>query len=164
MNPAASSMITDFFVYGTLKRGECRESMWPRKPLRIREAFIQARLYDLGAYPAIRVDEVDGDVVDHDKAFGGDWDWVSGEVWSFDRIDVPATLIALDEIEVTNQRGYRNLYDQVLVRAYDRPGSRTSRLALAYQYSSQSRLIHSRSLRTGDGKTFVFWSAGPEEP
>jgi len=159
MNREASSMITDFFVYGTLKRGECRVSMWPRKPLRIREAFIHARLYDLGPYPAIRVDEVDGD-----EAMGGDWDWVSGEVWFFDRIDVPATLVALDEIEVTNQRGYRNLYDQVLVRAYDRPGSRTSQLALAYQYNSQSRLIHSRCLRPGEGKTFVFWSAGPEEP
>lgn len=154
MTQVGNLMITDFFVYGTLKRGECRESMWPRKPIRIREGFILARLYDLGDYPAIRVDEFEGEEP---------LDWVNGEVWSFDRSDFTATLAALDEIEVTNQRGYRNLYDQILVRAYDRPGSRSSRLALAYQYSALSRLTHSRCVRPREGGSFVFWSAGPEE-
>jgi gamma-glutamylcyclotransferase (GGCT)/AIG2-like uncharacterized protein YtfP len=154
MKHAAGSMITDFFVYGTLKRGECRESMWPRKPLRIREGFVLARLYDLGDYPAIRVDTFEGDEP---------LDWVNGEVWSFDRSNFTTTLAALDEIEVTNQRGYRNLYDQVLVRVHDQPGSRSSRLALAYQYSSPGRLIHSRCLRPREDASFVFWSAGPEE-
>jgi len=157
MSRPTRSMITELFVYGTLKRGECRESMWPRKPLRIREAFIRARLYDLGPYPAIRVDVVEGDQEDDDAL-----DWVGGELWSFERRDVPATLLVLDEIEATNQRGYRNLYDHVLVRAYDRPNSRKSRLALAYQYGSQSRLAHSRCLRPRGGDSFVIWSAGSD--
>jgi gamma-glutamylcyclotransferase (GGCT)/AIG2-like uncharacterized protein YtfP len=162
-------MITDLFVYGTLKRGECRESMWPRKPTRIREAFVRARLYDLGAYPAIRVDalsteddvQVDASRVDQCD----DLDWVAGEVWSFESDVIDETLAALDEIEETNQPGTINLYDHVLVRAYDRPGSsghdggNASTLALAYQYSDDRRLSHLRRLRPTSGASFVGWSA-----
>jgi gamma-glutamylcyclotransferase (GGCT)/AIG2-like uncharacterized protein YtfP len=144
-------LITDLFVYGTLKRGECRESLWPRKPLRVREAFVLAQLYDLGPYPAIRLDDE------------SDLDWIAGEVWSFNHEDALATIARLDEIEETNQRGYRNLYDQVLVRAYDRPGSRGSRLALAYQYSSAGRIDQASRLRPRDGDDFVAWSTVPDE-
>jgi gamma-glutamylcyclotransferase (GGCT)/AIG2-like uncharacterized protein YtfP len=152
------AMITDLFVYGTLKRGECRELMWPRKPIRVRDAFILAQLYDLGAYPAIRVDESD------EAASGVEHlDWVAGELWSFAPEDLLATLAVLDEIEQTNQRGYRNLYDHVLIRAFDRPNSRTSRLALVYQFSTWGRLDQSRRLRPRDGEVFVSWSAGPDD-
>ena len=151
------TMITDLFVYGTLKRGECRESMWPRKPICIREGFILARLYDLGSYPAIRVDESgdpDDDLLRVDKL-----DWVRGELWSFSRKDVAPTIAILDEIEQTNQHGDCNLYDHVLVRVFDQPNSRRSQLALAYQFSSTLRLDHSRRLGPRDGEAFVCWSA-----
>lgn len=155
-------MITELFVYGTLKRGECRESMWPRKPTRIREAFVRARLYDLGAYPAIRVDALS---VDDDVNVDDDLDWVAGEVWSFEPAAIDETIAALDEIEETNQPRTINLYDHVLVRAYERPGSsghesgNGSTLALAYQYSDDRRLSHLRRLRPSSGDSFVGWSA-----
>ena len=151
-------VITDLFVYGTLKRGECRESMWPRVPTHVRPGFIRGRLYDLGPYPAIRVEEFAGEEDDLQ-----DLDWVAGELWSFQVGDIAATIAVLDEIEQSNQRGYRNLYDQVLVRVHDRPRSRTSQLALAYQYSSPSRLDHSRRLRPGSGDTAVGWWALPDD-
>lgn len=153
-------LITDLFVYGTLKRGECRESLWPRKPAQICEAFILARMYDLRDYPAIRVDP--GNTWDErDAAAAGDddLDWVAGELWSFDLPDVSATIAVLDEIEQTNQPGYRNLYDQVLVRAHDRPRSQRSRLAMVYQYSNAQRLDPSRRLTPRAGTDVVSWSA-----
>jgi len=148
-----SNLITDFFVYGTLKRGECRDKMWPRKSLSIREVFVRATLYDIGPYPAIRVEE--GDAPDESEAL----DWVKGELWSFDRVEVPATLLVLDEIEGTNQKGSSNLYDHILVRVFDQMNSRASGVALAYQYSSLHGLRYSRLMRPGEGESFVSWSA-----
>ena len=138
--------------------------MWPRKPTLIREAFVRARLYDLGAYPAIRVDALS---LDDDAAVDqcDDLDWVAGEVWSFAPDAIDETIDALDEIEETNQPGTINLYDHVLVRAYDHPGSsghdggNNSSLALAYQYSDDRRLSHLRRLRPASGASFVIWSA-----
>ncbi len=161
MTRGKATMITDLFVYGTLKRGECRESMWPRKPICIREGFILARLYDLGPYPAIRVEE-SGDP-DDDSLRVDKLDWVRGELWSFSLEDVAPTITILDEIEQTNQHGDCNLYDHVLVRVFDRPNSRTSQLALAYQFSSTLRLDQSRRLGPRDGDKFISWSAGTEE-
>ncbi len=163
MSRGAGPIVTELFVYGTLKQGECRDSLWPRKPLRVRDAFVLGRLYDLGAYPAIRVD---GEAMENEewRMENGDQygdqrlDWVGGEVWSFEVDDVLATIARLDEIEETNQRGYHNLYDHVLVRVHDRPNSRSSRLALVYQYSSAGRLDHSPRLRPRDGELIVSWS------
>lgn len=157
-------LVTDFFVYGTLKRGECRESLWPCKPITVREGFIRARLYDLGLYPALRVDDEQGELPSHHLSGGrDDLDWVQGEVWSFTRSDALITNRILDEIEETNQRGYRNLYDHVLARVYDRPHAKASKLALVYQYSSSGRLSNHCRLRPRDGEIFVSWSAGLEE-
>jgi gamma-glutamylcyclotransferase (GGCT)/AIG2-like uncharacterized protein YtfP len=161
------TMIANFFVYGTLKRGECRESMWPRRPLEIRPAYVRAHLFDLGDYPAIRVDSIlNADCVEHaSQTLDDGLDWVRGEVWTFDRNDVLATLLTLDEIEVTNQVGHANLYDQILVRAYSEVLSEpqpvdTSVLALAYQYSRPLSTYHSRRLRPALGSSFVLWTAG----
>jgi gamma-glutamylcyclotransferase (GGCT)/AIG2-like uncharacterized protein YtfP len=139
-----NAMICDFFVYGTLKRGECRETMWPRKPRSIRVGFVRGWLFDLGPYPAMwcAVDEpVEQDGAEQDGAEqdGLACDWIQGELWSFDQDDVAATIEELDQIEDTNQPHTPNLYDQILVRVYDRPlgndSQAKSELALAYQYS-----------------------------
>ncbi len=135
----SSELVTDLFAYGTLKRGECRESMWPYPPVSVRTAYIQARLYDLGPYPAVRVD------IDLDDP--QDWDWVQGELWRVSPDHFEETLHVLDSIEGTNQKGHRNLYDQVLVRAYDLPGSTTHGLALVYHYSNAKRLSPQRRKR-----------------
>lgn len=75
------------FVYGTLKRGQCREGCWPAKPLSIAEGQLSGVLFDLGPFPGLQ--EGSGRV--------------SGEVWEFAADDMPAVLAALDAIE-----GYSN--------------------------------------------------------
>ena len=83
------------FVYGTLKRSQCREQCWPHPPLRVDTATIQASLYDLGEYPAIIAGT----------------DLVLGEVWELRRKHMEDTLRVLDEIE-----GYRGCGDDLFVR------------------------------------------------
>lgn len=122
-----------FFVYGTLKRGECRASLWPRLPRDVRPAFVRGQLFDLGPYPALWCG-------DSDDEGGTDWDWVEGEVWTIAAEDMEATVHRLDQIEVTDQPGCVNEYDRILVRAHETPGSTASVLAYAYQYSTGHRL------------------------
>jgi gamma-glutamylcyclotransferase (GGCT)/AIG2-like uncharacterized protein YtfP len=84
-----------FFVYGTLKRGQCREKCWPHPPLRVDPAVIRATLYDLGAYPGI----VPGDGL------------ARGEVWELRSEHLPATLRVLDSVE-----GFAERDDDLFVR------------------------------------------------
>jgi len=71
------------FVYGTLKRGQSRETCWPRKPTSVESATVRGELYDLGPYPGL--------------IEGGDV--VAGELWRFAAEDMQATFETLDEIE-----------------------------------------------------------------
>ena len=120
-------------MYGTLKRGECREHAWPVSPQRIVEARIQAHLYDLGVYPAIVV---------------GD-DWVVGERWEFRPDDMAATLDTLDRIE-----GYQDaaddLYRRQIVPCFDQfaddveSGDVVNAFAYFYVRSEQLRRVAKR--------------------
>jgi gamma-glutamylcyclotransferase (GGCT)/AIG2-like uncharacterized protein YtfP len=76
-------MIDFVFVYGTLKRGECREHCWPHAPREVEPATCRGELYDLGAHPAL----IEGD------------DVVRGEVWYIAREHMAETLQAIDRIE-----------------------------------------------------------------
>lgn len=89
-------MLTHFFVYGTLKRGQCRERCWPREPQMVRAAWTLGELYDTGPYPAM---------------LRGN-DRVVGELWSFVADDVAIVSEVLDRIEGTNQGNARNEYDR----------------------------------------------------
>lgn len=89
LDPAA------FFVYGTLKRGECRERCWPRTAIEVLAATVFAELYDLGPYPALRA--------------GGDL--VAGEVRRLRPEDMAETLRILDGIE-----GFRGLPSELYIR------------------------------------------------
>ena len=60
------------FVYGTLKRGEVRETSWPRQPVSIEWGTLAGRLHDLGPYPAL----VEGE------------DKVLGELWQVEPADL----------------------------------------------------------------------------
>lgn len=169
-----TDLITDLFVYGTLKRGQCRETMWPRPPVSVRPAFIRGRLYDLGPYPAIWC----GDCLCHDSpadtenpadrgnpadmcrpanSCADDCDWVAGEIWSIHPSDLAATIEELDTIEETNQPGVPNLYDHILVRAHDQPGSAEPVLALAYQYSRLKDLSHTSRVHRRPDDRYVIW-------
>lgn len=105
------------FVYGTLKRGQCRENAWPRVPVSVFDAWVLGELYDLGDYPAL----VPGS------------ERVVGEVWTIPSQDVDATLRVLDEIE-----GYRNqpndLYRRDDVDCWAMGATRSFR-ALTYLYA-----------------------------
>lgn len=81
--PSDDLTVTSVFVYGTLKRGQCRERCWPRRPETVQPATIAGRLHDLGPYPAL-LEGVDR---------------ILGELWKFDLDDMPETLRALDEVE-----------------------------------------------------------------
>lgn len=174
MRDLSTPTITNrFFVYGTLKRGECRQTLWPRPPLEIRTGYVRGRLYDLGAYPALWTGdcELDEDV----ETAGGEttWEWIAGEAWIFSDADMMVTIRELDEIEQTDQPGCLNLYDRVLVRVHDQAGFAGSELAYAYQYSTggwlddrlrvRGRLIGQRRLGDGAGVRVAAWPVF-EEP
>lgn len=75
--------ITHVFVYGTLKRGQCRERCWPYRPVSVNTATIRAALYNLGPYPAIGP----GDAL------------VLGEIWELHPDHIETTLAVLDNVE-----------------------------------------------------------------
>ncbi|MEQ1825935.1 MAG: gamma-glutamylcyclotransferase family protein, partial [Pirellula sp.] len=94
------SLISAFFVYGTLKRGQLRGKLWPREPLCVTPGLIQADLFDLGPYPA--------------AAHGSQW--LLGELWQFKATDMPATIANLDRIEGCSALGKENEYVREVVR------------------------------------------------
>ncbi|WP_197451947.1 gamma-glutamylcyclotransferase family protein [Rosistilla carotiformis] len=131
------------FVYGTLKRGECRERMWPKGPLKVEEAFVRGCLYNLGPYPAMIAGE----------------DWIAGEVWSIAEKDLAETIDALDEIEGFDPASDNNLYTRVRINWYAAPDDSAKRgTASTYHYARTARLRASqRMTATDDG--CVRWTA-----
>ncbi len=117
------AMTNAVFAYGTLKRGQCRASLWPARPLSIQPAHSQGQLYGRPDYPAMT---------------SGD-DQVHGELWMFDPDDMTRVLDRLDEIEGTNQPGQPDLYLRVqidvLLFGSDKPIS-----AWTYHYASDPSL------------------------
>jgi gamma-glutamylcyclotransferase (GGCT)/AIG2-like uncharacterized protein YtfP len=86
------------FVYGTLKRGMCRESAWPHPPLKVETALAAGRLFDLGAYPAMTTGP----------------HWIQGELWSFQPEHLAKTLARIDTIEGFHGHD-EDLYKRVIV-------------------------------------------------
>ena len=134
-----NSKLNRVFVYGTLKSGQIRESMWPHSPIEILPMKTRGRLYDLGPYPAMTT---------------GD-DWVLGEVWRFDFDQMPATLETLDAIE-----GYQNapsdLYRRVIVtcvalHAREAEVSEESKTVEAYTFHYVQSLADSDRIAIVDG-------------
>lgn len=131
-----------FFVYGTLKRGECRERMWPHPPQNVQRAYVRGCLYDLGPYPAM---------------IAGD-DWVAGEIWTVAEKDVLRTIEVLDEIEDYHPAGDNNLYTRVQVPWFSNPeASSDPQPALTYHYARTQRLMSHQRIEPHDGGP-VYWS------
>lgn len=154
-------IVTNVFVYGTLKRGQCRETMWPRTPLSIRPGFVRGWLFDLGPYPAMwcgDCHELENDSPENDRC---PCDWIEGEVWTLAKEDLSITIDELDEIESTNQPQTPNQYDQILVRAYDSPyqigQAPPSVLSLTYQFSDLRNLASSRRIHSSASSHSVAW-------
>ena len=115
-------MTHNVFVYGTLKRGQCREKCWPVEPVEIVPGWTLGELYDTGPFPAM----VHGE------------DRVLGEVWMYEADQIARVLQVLDEIEVTNQPGCENEYDREVVNVNLRDGRQLS--AQTYIYAQRWQL------------------------
>lgn len=135
-----------FFVYGTLKRGQCREGCWPAAPLSVCEAAVRGSLLCLGAYPGL----IPGD------------QWVRGELWEIAQQDVEATLRVLDQIEGYQAGRQRNLYERRSVEVFlIGPGDTISPDAIAYSYwlCDPAAIRSGQIVRKPSGQAFV---EGPE--
>lgn len=113
-----SSEVKSVFVYGTLKRGECREHCWPVAPHDVRPAVVQGALFDLGPYPAM----CEGT------------EWILGEIWRLPAGAMEPTLRALDAIEGYVPGGGSNIYERITVEAMpvDAANGTESESAFAY--------------------------------
>lgn len=118
------------FVYGTLKRGQVRERMWPRKPVRVEAATTAGALFDLGPYPAL----VQGS------------DVVEGELWHIAAGDMGETLRTLDEVEGYLPEGV-NLYERRVVTCRSETGQMLQ--AWAYFYARVESLAGKTAVKPG---------------
>jgi gamma-glutamylcyclotransferase (GGCT)/AIG2-like uncharacterized protein YtfP len=137
-------MITAVFVYGTLKRGQCRSGLWPAQPLSVQAAWTRGTLFERSDYPAMTAGE----------------DRVLGELWCFDGADITRVLETLDQIEGTNQPGQGDLYVRSEVDTWD----------LTDQPLESANVYHYATDPTSDGFTrlepsddaFARWPAEPK--
>ena len=121
-------MNSSVFVYGTLKRGQCRGAMWPVKPLKVSEVYTYGTLFSRQDYPAMV----------------GGMDRVAGERWDFNPDQMPRVLEVLDRIEGANQSGQPDLYRRVLVMTWGLRDEGNglletgeSRIAFTYHYATE---------------------------
>ena len=113
-----SSAINAVFVYGTLKRGQCREGLWPEPPLEVEWAWIFGDLWGRDDYPAL---------VDGSRR-------VLGELWRFEPDQMPRVLEVLDAIEGTSGNSADDLYHRIVVNAFDLNRD-VKRPAYTYRYN-----------------------------
>jgi gamma-glutamylcyclotransferase (GGCT)/AIG2-like uncharacterized protein YtfP len=127
-----SAEICAFFVYGTLKKDRLRGGMWPRPPSSIVQAIVQADLFDLGPYPgAVRGEN-----------------WLLGELWQFDPIDIPVTVEVLDRIEGYEPLRKSNEYVRVVINALVDSGAEQLGIpAYTYLVANSTSLKHARPIR-----------------
>ncbi|MGI9470254.1 MAG: gamma-glutamylcyclotransferase family protein [Rubripirellula sp.] len=143
-------MITRVFVYGTLKRGQCRDGLWPCVPRSVNATWTRGTLYGRSDYPAM----IPGQ------------DRVTGECWSFSAEDMVAVMQTLDRIEGANQPGQPDLYHRVEVDVWDleipdesAAGSESPpQRAVAYHYVNDPGLHGFRKIKPSRPDACVGWS------
>ena len=128
------------FVYGTLRRGGCRQPLWPAVPLRVEPAWTRGALFARPDYPAMTA---------------GD-DRVLGEWWLFPADAMPRVIAVLDEIEGVNQPRQPDLYHRVTLDVFTLD-SRPLGQAFGYFYAADPSRDGFRRLHSA-GKNFVQWS------
>jgi len=139
--PNSMQKIQHFFVYGTLCRGQCRERLWPARPIRVVPAWTTGHLYGREDYPAMRPGA----------------DRVLGECWEFEASEMPLVIRTLDEIEGTNQPGEANLYDRVITQAHFVAGPETTIPAFGYHYAINPIADGFHRILPADAETGVRW-------
>ena len=136
------------FVYGTLKRGQCRERCWPAKPLSIVKAWTLGELFDTGPYPAL---------------FPGR-EYVAGEVWTFEPTAFAEVLRVLDEVE-EYRPGHTatNLYNRVLIPCMDQAGFPLRAHTYIYgRTADKPTLRHVQPAYFFAGRAFAVWPVGAD--
>ncbi len=131
------------FVYGTLKRGQCRECCWPHLPVETQPAWTYGKLIDLGSYPGLLAGQ----------------DRVLGEVWSFHTAQINKVFDTLDRVEVTNQPGIPNEYNRIRINV-QLLEKRETIVASCYLYAhpesaEKYKLVPARM--SADQELFVVW-------
>lgn len=106
-------LVRQVFVYGTLKRGQCRERCWPFRPTSVEPAWILGSLFDLGPFPALCQGT----------------DRVLGEVWTIAEEHLAGTLRELDAIE-----GYTGRKDDLYRRVEVEYQTLDGKAGTAYTY------------------------------
>lgn len=141
--PQSYTSEVNFFVYGTLKRGECRQHLWPATPSVIEEAWVLGSLYDAGSYPAL--------LPGNDK--------VLGELWTFPHSDFESIAKVLDDIEEYRPNDPYNLYNREVIDCETLSGRRTS--AQTYIYARLHDLPTFTRLEPDESDSgFVQWNSG----
>ena len=135
----SSRETTSVFVYGTLKRGQCRARCWPREPRRVRAGWVRGCLYGRADYPAM----TEGS------------DRVLGELWEFSTAEIAAVLTTLDQIEGANQPGCDDLYRRLTTPVWDLSGEWLG-AAWTYHYASSPQADGFLPIRGAD---LVCWPA-----
>ena len=92
-------MIDSMFVYGTLRKQECREHEMRKISLESKDISIRAKMYDIGAFPAITLE---------DGTVHGEIHKIKAEPHSFD---------VLDCIENFNRYDESSLYHRILINS-----------------------------------------------
>lgn len=133
-------MIKSVFVYGTLKRGQCRENCWPARPIKVVPAWALGTLFSRYDYPAMLAGN----------------DRVLGECWEFDVDDMDRVVDRLDEVEWANQPGQPDLYTRVTIDVFDSKGQRISS-ALTYHYATDPILDGFTRVTPQSTEGYVAW-------
>ncbi|TWT84134.1 AIG2-like family protein [Planctomycetes bacterium CA13] len=133
-------MIDSVFVYGTLKQGQCRESLWPCAAKTIQPAWAFGTLYGRKDYPAMTIGT----------------DRVRGEHRAFAVEELPIVLDRLDSIEGANQHGCDDLYRRVCVDVFDLNGNRLGQ-AYGYHYATDPQRDGFQKIDATNENGFVIW-------
>lgn len=136
------SLPSSFFVYGTLKRGQCREHVWPCEPLSVKTAWLRGELYSRVDYPALRSGE----------------DRVQGEVWTFADHQLEQVLPVIDAIEGTDGNRPDDLYHRFTVEAFELSGSTLGQV-MTYRYVRDPLSDGFVRLSPESPGTYVAWPA-----
>jgi gamma-glutamylcyclotransferase (GGCT)/AIG2-like uncharacterized protein YtfP len=141
------SLINAVFVYGTLKRGQCRAGLWPAQPQEIVVGWVRGKLFGRSDYPALRTGN----------------DRVRGELWRFPPDVMPLVLKTLDEIEGTNQPGEPDLYHRGQIEVFDLLGDSIG-IAHTYLYATDPTQDGFEPIEAEDAASDreVFWPAESE--
>ena len=128
-------MLNALFVYGTLKHGYLRSSMWPHAPQAIVPGLVRGALLDLGAYPGLIL---------------GD-DWILGELWTIAAEHIPRTLEVLDQVEGYDPRTDRGLYLRRPISVWPLgspmdPPQDSPTQAYTYRIADEHRIAHGRRI------------------